>query len=293
MTESDSESDESDATSARPVSVSELLARNAAAGGLPPARSRRLRRGDANAVTVAELTGELPIYRDEDHPVPPPGIRTGNRSAEPPASVDQESAPDRDQLPAGAAAATAAEDTGPDVAAGAADEHLDGVVVEVDVREAVAVADGDENLPSFLEAAEGTLFGGQTLADEVVRRRGERAEPPEVEAAVEAGTSRGSDGQVGENPARRSALAGVASTLKTLGESLLAVALGAGLYIAFDELWRWNSVLALVLSVLVILGFVVGVRAVRKTEDVVSTLIAVAVGALITLGPLALPLQAR
>ncbi len=74
-------------------------------------------------------------------------------------------------------------------------------------------------------------------------------------------------------------------------QSMLAVAFGAGLFIAFDQLWRWNSLVALVLSVLVILGLVAGVRVVRKTEDIASTLIAVAVGALITLGPLALSLQ--
>src|SRR6201999_2464798 len=71
-------------------------------------------------------------------------------------------------------------------------------------------------------------------------------------------------------------------------QSFLAVAFGAGLFIAFDQLWRWNNIVALVLSVLVILGLVVGVRVVRKTEDIGSTLIAVAVGALVTLGPLAL-----
>ena len=71
-------------------------------------------------------------------------------------------------------------------------------------------------------------------------------------------------------------------------QSILAVGFGAGLFIAFDELWRWNNIVALVLSVLVILGLVVGVRVVRKTEDIASTLIAVAVGALVTLGPLAL-----
>jgi hypothetical protein len=71
-------------------------------------------------------------------------------------------------------------------------------------------------------------------------------------------------------------------------QSILAVAFGAGLFLAFDELWRWNNIVALVLSVLVILGLVVGVRVVRKTEDIASTLIAVAVGALVTLGPLAL-----
>jgi hypothetical protein len=71
-------------------------------------------------------------------------------------------------------------------------------------------------------------------------------------------------------------------------QSFMAVAFGAGLFIAFDQLWRWNNIVALVLSVLVILGLVVGVRVVRKTEDIASTLIAVAVGALVTLGPLAL-----
>ena len=70
------------------------------------------------------------------------------------------------------------------------------------------------------------------------------------------------------------------------------MAFGAGLFIAFDQLWRWNSIVTLVLSVLVILGLVVGVRVVRKTEDIASTLIAVAVGALITWGPLVLSLQA-
>ena len=69
---------------------------------------------------------------------------------------------------------------------------------------------------------------------------------------------------------------------------LLASMLGAGLFVAFDQLWKWNNIVALVLSVLVILGLVVGVRVVRKTEDIGSTLIAVAVGALVTLGPLAL-----
>jgi hypothetical protein len=71
-------------------------------------------------------------------------------------------------------------------------------------------------------------------------------------------------------------------------QSILAVVFGAGLFVAFDQLWRWNNIVALVLSVLVILGLVVAVRVVRKTEDIASTLIAVAVGALVTLGPLAL-----
>jgi hypothetical protein len=70
--------------------------------------------------------------------------------------------------------------------------------------------------------------------------------------------------------------------------SAVAVAFGAALFIVFDQLWRWYNVVALVLSVLVILGLVVAVRVVRKTEGIDSTLIAVAVDAVVTLGPLAL-----
>ncbi|HTM85476.1 MAG TPA: hypothetical protein VL179_11370, partial [Mycobacterium sp.] len=71
-------------------------------------------------------------------------------------------------------------------------------------------------------------------------------------------------------------------------QSILAVAFGGGLFIAFDQLWRWNSIVALVLTGLVTVGLVAAVQAVRKTADIVSTLIAVAVGLLVTLGPLAL-----
>jgi hypothetical protein len=76
--------------------------------------------------------------------------------------------------------------------------------------------------------------------------------------------------------------------LVAVAQSVLAVVFGAGLFIGFDQLWRWNNIVALVLSVLVILGLVIAVRLVRKTEDIASTLTAVAVGALVTLGPLAL-----
>jgi hypothetical protein len=73
-----------------------------------------------------------------------------------------------------------------------------------------------------------------------------------------------------------------------VGQCVIAVAFGAGLFVAFDQLWKWNTIVALVLGVLVILGLAGGVRVVRKTEDIGSTLTAVAVGALVTFGPLAL-----
>jgi uncharacterized membrane protein YqjE len=158
--------------------------------------------------------------------------------------------------------------------------------MDSEVRDADSASEDSAYVRSYLQS-DSTLFGGQTLADEVARRRGaERgadalAEKDEDRIGIEAEREP-------EAPGRLTAL--WRGTLVVL-QSMLAVAFGAGLFVAFDELWRWNSIVALVLSVLVILGLVVGVRVVRKTEDIASTLIAVAVGALITLGPLALSLQ--
>ncbi|TDZ43642.1 hypothetical protein [Mycobacteroides franklinii] len=54
---------ESDDTQ-RPVSVAELLARNGAADGKISGHRRRMR-GNADAIPVAELTGEIPVIRDK------------------------------------------------------------------------------------------------------------------------------------------------------------------------------------------------------------------------------------
>src|ERR1700760_802008 len=59
--------DESPGT--RPISVAELLAKNGTIGAPAVTRRRRRRRGDDDSVTVAELTGEIPIISD-DHEDP-------------------------------------------------------------------------------------------------------------------------------------------------------------------------------------------------------------------------------
>ena len=55
-----------DPDSPEPISVAELLARNGTIGAPAFTRRRRRRRGDSEAVTVAELTGEIPVIRDDD-----------------------------------------------------------------------------------------------------------------------------------------------------------------------------------------------------------------------------------
>ena len=326
----------------RPISVAELLAKNGTIGAPPAGGRRRRRRGNSESVTVAELTGEIPIVGDHDvddaettrtlpavadehgHATGP--VLTTNGVGGRAAEVEAEAQPARDESDdtdddyADAVADYAAHvdqrDTDDEpvdffappprrplytpghrrfgsVGRGAEqmspdpvdedDELFDSPVDLVeqpeiedeDTKAAVGERDKDE-LPSYLRSSAGTLFGGQTVADDLARR-GAPPRPEDIDLEDDEDTDT-------EPSTMSSFLRGA----WVVGQCIIAVAFGAGLFIAFDQLWKWNNIVALVLSVLVILGLVVGVRVVRKTEDIGSTLIAVAVGALVTLGPLAL-----
>ena len=354
---------ETESHETRPISVAELLARNGTTGAPAVTRRRRRRRGDSSAVSVAELTGEIPVIRDDDdhhavEPFPPApqiaaaqpanggvGVAEGALQSRPesgsepvaywsepeprwpksPPQAQRASGPQRSAYPrplghTGGSDAehpagrnglseqeSDAEGMSPDPLGHYADIPVD--VMDSEVREAELATEDSAYVRSYLQASDSalsldstlssdsTLFGGQTLADELARRRGEEA-ADKTSLAESAETEQpGEDGHLDlaakittaePSPSRFEAL--WRGSLVVL-QSILAVAFGAGLFVAFDQLWRWNSIVALVLSVLVILGLVIGVRVVRKTEDIASTLIAVAVGALITLGPLALSLQ--
>lgn len=317
----------------RPISVAELLAKNGTIGAPAVTRRRRRRRGDSDAVTVAELTGDIPVIRD-DHEAP---ARETGASATAPTSAARDAAaapardrdvateedrrtaaywsepeprwpkspprparvsgPERSAYPRpvppadepDAGQQSEAEEMRPDPVDDNADMPVD--VLDSEVRDAEPADEDSAFVRSYLH--DSTLFGGQTLADELARRR-------RGADAANSGDDRATDladVAVDVHPDEAAEVAGpgrleaLRSGSVVVAQSILAVAFGAGLFIAFDQLWRWNSIIALVLSVLVILGLVVGVRVVRKTEDIASTLIAVAVGALITLGPLALSMQ--
>ncbi|MGY4711970.1 hypothetical protein ACXDF8_20790 [Mycolicibacterium sp. CBM1] len=333
-----------DSENSRPISVAELLAKNGTIGSPPVGGRRRRRRGNSDAVTVAELTGEIPIYRTGEMPI----VRTGEipvaRDAdESPADLatDLETGPEPDDEAEAediAAAVEAVEnpetpeipeaeaserpfeappqradsplprrEPGPErsydprprrrpeprtakAAAGSDAEQmafdpLDEAAPVLDLAPEEQVQEVAE-LQSYLRSSGGVLFGGQTVADDRARR-GVVDEDEQAAGAVAVATRTEAAGEADER-AGESKLTALWRALIVVGQSFLAVAFGAGLFVAFDQLWRWNNIVALVLSVLVILGLVVAVRIVRKTEDIASTLIAVAVGALVTLGPLAL-----
>jgi hypothetical protein len=348
-----------DHSSTRPISVAELLAKNGTIGAPPVGGRRRRRRGNADSVTVAELTGEIPILaRDVEPPAPPSDdvadvaeltvdeapdeveeapveSTAGNGVVEhapvqAPSEAEAEYAAhleQRDAVPepldfappprrahvaprTGFSAPTGgAEQMSPDPLVDDDDDDGDDDLALLDIDDIDEIDEIDDideidevddvspgpydaeaedaPAPSYRRSSADTLFGGQSVADDLARR-GRQPGPEDIDLGDE--DVKPADVAPSEVAEERgsSFLRGV----WVVAQCILAVAFGAGLFIAFDQLWKWNSIVALVLGVLVILGLVVGVRVVRKTEDIGSTLIAVAVGAMVTFGPLAL-LQAH
>lgn len=275
---------ETESSGNRQISVAELLARQGVTGA--PARRRRRRRGDSDAITVAELTGEIPIIRDDHHHAGPDAHASQSPAANGRVQVG-EAAP---QSPAEPVAEQVAEEPTRTVYWSQPEPRWPKSPPQ----------DRRESGPELSEYPRPLRHTHSDRAPAGPPSGAEHMSPDPVEhypdlwerhaAAAAAGTDVEGDGAAEARVARRAL--DVVPTLwrgaLVVLQSILAVAFGAGLFIAFDQLWRWNSIVALVLSVMVILGLVVSVRAVRKTEDIASTLIAVAVGALITLGPLAL-----
>ena len=321
-------------SSTRPISVAELLAKNGTIGAPPVGGRHRRRRGNDEAVTVAELTGEIPIVSGDTHedtrqraadpatdeleevrddytgPLSGNGIAeqvVEDEAIDAEADLTEEEADyaahldERDAQPLffeppprrpsyqrryPAGSGVGAEQMSPDPVDIDDDDAVDAVAADL-TRPAMATAtapdveDDADELPSYLRASGGTLFGGETVADDLARRGGPRYDDLDLDDDVE----HDEDDLDFED---ESTMSSFGHGAVIVGQCIVAVLFGAGLFIAFDQLWRWDHIIALVLSVLVILGLVVGVRVVRKTEDIGSTLIAVAVGALVTLGPLAL-----
>lgn len=342
--------------STRPITVAELLARNGTIGAPPVSGRRRRRRGNDRAVSVAELTGEIPviadpaveetvaevevtdpaveetvagveewkfdgvsssaetvvIYPDYAEPVSPVYVEdtvdvednvdvVEAVNVADTVDVDYADYPDytgQSNYTASAAGVESApplaseplprRERAPELShdprvlrrpSGAEQMTFDPVDDSVDLASLIDDQTDDvEELRSYLRSSQGALFSGETIADDLARRG--LNDPDDVADPAGPPAPRPRPAEDRLTSLRHGSVA--------ILQSVLAVVLGAGLFIAFDQLWRWNNIVALVLSVLVILSLVVAVRLVRKTEDIGSTLIAVAVGALITLGPLAL-----
>lgn len=370
--------DSDDFSATRPISVAELLAKNGTIGAPPVGGRRRRRRGNSDAVTVAELTGEIPIIRPETlhaepaeapaEPAPEPepeSVAAPVAEPEPEAAVEEAAVAVEDETPS-AADEMEPDDTGAhyvvddemlhtdivepapaDAAVDDYEDHLRRRDAEADPLEFVAPsrkpafrwsfkpvrgaeemspdpvdedvpadADIDDDLLSLTDAEPVAKLdtGAVPVVDDAVATEA-APEPPRQPSRN--GRSERYDALFGgfaaDEDTRRDELvadhdvrdedvdhdeadheddeesgSGLKRGAWVVGQSLLAVAFGAGMFFAFDQLWRWNQIVALMLSMLVILGLVAGIRVIRKDHDLASTLIAILVGGLVTFGPLAL-----
>lgn len=301
------------------VSVAELLARNGAKVGTQAGGGRR-RRGMAGGISVAELTGEIPIVRPAENAAP--------EDAAPEAEAPEDAAPE----------AEAPEDTAPEADEPAdepaADEHIrDERPEPVRPTPAQAVRPSRPT-PAFGPARqvrpEPALFSGapSVAVDKLradTRDRADDARPvdprlveaddevtsendvvdtanaettivpaidphdhetdheaPETKAETETEDAPAAPAK-GRSPVRQ--------WLSLLGQGVIAIVLGALLFKGFERLWEMLPWVALVLAFFVIVGLVAVVRVLRRTDDIVSILLAVVVGGFVTLGPLAFMLS--
>ncbi|MGN7134050.1 hypothetical protein ACTHQY_12355 [Rhodococcoides corynebacterioides] len=312
-----------------PVSVAELLARNGATVGT----GGRRRRGMAGGISVAELTGEIPVVRDE----PPADDRAADDRTENTPNDDDRTGEER------------TEET-PVVAEEAPAEQDREAEQEPDPEPVAETATRRRPTPAFVPQEEPALFSGapSVAGDrlrESVARPDRRSEPepepvsepeavvePEPQPELDLGlepeqaaepettvltrvdadadadadahdTDRadtGADTDTATEPAHDETPDAVAPArsrgpirqwLSLVGQGVVAIVLGALLFKGFERLWEMLPWVALVLAFFVIVGLVAVVRVLRRTDDIVSILLAVVVGVFVTLGPLAFMLS--
>ncbi len=86
---------------------------------------------------------------------------------------------------------------------------------------------------------------------------------------------------------------GVAGWAAMVGQWLLGAVAGALLWVGFSYLWRTYPVIALVAAVVATAALVLVVRAIRRSDDLQTTMLAVLVGLVVTISPAVLLLAVR
>ena len=204
-------------------SPSTIAAEKAPTGPLA-LRTSATERGAKAAVTdeyadaVAEYTAHLEEREVDADPV--------DFFAPPPRRPHYTPDPRRYRVPAG----RGAEEMSPDPV----DEDEDLAIVEPrEIEDEDIEASFDDRVgektrderPSYLRSTAGPLFGGQTVADDLARR-GAPPAPEDIDL--------GDDDDAGTAAPMSSFLRGA----WVVGQCIIAVAFGAGLFIAFDQLWK-------------------------------------------------------
>ncbi|MFT4043560.1 MAG: hypothetical protein QM673_10405 [Gordonia sp. (in: high G+C Gram-positive bacteria)] len=265
------------APQSRPISVAELLALRDGASGDNENRRRaaagrgRRRAGREGAVSVTELTGEIPrITTSSAHGSVPPG---------PPATRDFSSAAVSARLRPSPQSSDA------DESYAEKDNAVTGVIPVVGGGEAtgLAILDEDDVVGVDLAGPPGSAPVGEPAP--AIRLAGSGfAEVMEGDFE----SYRNFDDVEEQEKDAATTDAPVTSWLLAAGEAVAGLAVGVALFWGFTELWKWNVYFALILAVLVIFGIVTFTHVVRKSRDLLTTLLALGVGLIVTIGPLVL-----
>lgn len=346
------------------ISVAELLKRN---GQTVESRGGRRRRGVAGGISVAELTGEIPIVR-------PAGSRSAAESDAPTAQPETkpaeteivetktvETKPESTQAPVTEFTQSVENDDSDDtkidlhkpISKSAPGQWVSRAPVEpkkaaplaptqavpVVSTQAVPVL-SQQDVPETTTrkpvpagppkvTQEPALLSGQTLAGDLMRQEREVSQnpsmrspilPPRVapspadadvstemmasisdEPAENAGSTEPAAAAPEPSPASVEEVApaepataedtGDRNSIREwailAGQVVVALIIGGAMFKGFEKLWDMLPWVALVLALIVIVGLVAVVRVLRKTDDITSFVIAVVVGMIVTLGPLA------
>lgn len=334
------------------VTVAELLARNGGVTGTTGRAHRR--RARDGGISVAELTGEIPIIRD---PAPTEAAEPAAadvpeadvlEAAETEAAVPEAAVPEAGASEEPAAEAVDSESTDSESAEAAAAETESSEAAAAETKAEEAAETDEAEAGTEAEAEEATESDADAESDAAAEAAG-KIEPAtaeqtraysEYDAVADAGPQsprefastasmpvltplassvRSADEDadaelaVGEQPEQ--AEAEPADSAQADGEgadaaeapvsnkgalrqwavlalqAVVGVVVGAALFIGFERLWDNLPYVALVLAILVIVAMVAVVRILRRTDDIVSVLIAVVVGVIVTIGPLAFVLS--
>lgn len=264
----------------RPITVEELIARTADEGAFPRADPLSVRRA---------ATGRAASGPARDKPAPAAGASATTASGMPaytPPAADKPAARvvGASGMPAHAPAESANVVTGiipvvtddPDTGSLRAVERDDliGEDLPTGANAALVIAPAADVDPTVTAP---TAVVETEAAPETV------AEAPVTEAAEVATDPADTDTDTAETEAApRSAAWG---WLGLAGEVLLGVLIGGGLFWGFTVLWQQYVYFALLLAVLVIFAIVTFAYVLRK-RDLPTTLLALAVGLIVTIGPL-------
>ncbi|MFC3892219.1 hypothetical protein ACFOWZ_12100 [Lentzea rhizosphaerae] len=94
--------------------------------------------------------------------------------------------------------------------------------------------------------------------------------------------------EVDEEPENEAQRSPAKEWLIMIGQLAVGVLGGAGLWLAFNFLWRTQAVAALVVALAVTVGLVLLVRKIRRADDLQTTLLAILVGLIVTVSPAAM-----